>query len=173
MAHDARSQGNDHSVRILSVLDLDRQVGSDGATWLDRELASSNRTVLANAGFGREVREAMERRKQSLVNMGHAVRLEDGRIRVPKDFIANLERAEVNRVGRATAERGLIFTAPKIGEYVSGTLVGSTQLATGRFAMIDDGIGLKLVPWQPDYHRPRVAILVFLLAANNRRQCSG
>jgi Protein of unknown function (DUF3363) len=26
--------------------------------------------------------------------------------------------------------------------------VGSTQLASGRFAMIDDGIGLQLVPWQ-------------------------
>jgi resolvase-like protein/uncharacterized protein DUF3363 len=39
--------------------------------------------------------------------------------------------------------------AAKTGEYVSGTLVGSTQLASGRFAMTDDGIGLQLVPWQP------------------------
>jgi hypothetical protein len=38
-------------------------------------------------------------------------------------------------------------TAP--GEYVSGTLIGSTQLASGRFAMIDDGIGFQLVPWRP------------------------
>ena len=93
----------------------------------------------------------MERRRQSLVNMGHAVRLEDGRIRVSKDFIANLERAEVTRVGKAmAAERGLTFTAAvKTGEYVSGTLVGSTQLVSGRFAMIDDGMGFQLVPWQP------------------------
>jgi hypothetical protein len=81
--------------------------------------------------------------------MGHAVRLEDGRIRVSKDFIANLERTEVTRVGKVmAAERGLTFTAAKTGEYVSGTLVGSTQLASGRFAMIDDGIGFQLVPWQ-------------------------
>jgi Protein of unknown function (DUF3363) len=65
---------------------------------------------------------------------------------VPKDFIANLERAEVSRVGKAmAAERGLIFTTAKTGEYVSGTLAGSTQLASGRFAMIDDGIGFQLV----------------------------
>jgi hypothetical protein len=84
------------------------------------------------------------------VNMGHAVRLDDGRIRVAKDFIANLERAEVNRVGKAmAAELGLKFTAAKTGDYVSGTLVGSTQLVSGRFAMIDDGIGFQLVPWQP------------------------
>jgi hypothetical protein len=69
---------------------------------------------------------------------------------VSNDFIANLARTEVNRVGKAmAAERGLMFTAAKSGEYVSGTLVGSTQLASGRFAMIDDGIGFKLVPWQP------------------------
>ena len=137
-------------ISILSPVGLDSQIGHDGATWLDRELASPSRATLANSGFGREVSEAMEGRRQSLVNMGHAVRLEGGRLRVSKDFIANLERAEVNRVGKAmAAERGLKFTTAKTGEYVSGTLVGSTQLASGRFAMIDDGIGFQLVPWQP------------------------
>ena len=44
----------------------------------------------------------------------------------PKDFVANLERTEVTRVGKAmAAEPGLKFTAAKTGEYVSGTLVGS------------------------------------------------
>ena len=137
-------------ISILSPTGLDSQIGHDGATWLDRELASPSRPKLANTGFGREVTGAMERRRQSLVNMGYAARLEDGRIRVSKDFIANLERTEVTRVGKAmAAERGLTFTAAKTGEYVSGTLVGSTQLASGRFAMIDDGIGFQLVPWQP------------------------
>jgi len=66
----------------------------------------------------------MERRRQSLVNMGHAVRLEDGRIRVSKDLIANLERAEVTRVGRAmAAERGLTFTPAKTGAYIAAGLV--------------------------------------------------
>jgi type IV secretory pathway VirD2 relaxase len=137
-------------ISILSPTGLDSQIGHHGATWLDRELASPGRTALANTGFGREVTEAMEHRRQSLVNMGHAAQFEDGRIRVSKDFIANLERTEVTRVGKAmAAKRGLTFTAAKTGEYVSGTLVGSTQLASGRFAMIDDGIGFQLVPWQP------------------------
>jgi type IV secretory pathway VirD2 relaxase len=137
-------------ISILSPTGLDQQTGSDGATWLDRELASPSRTTLANTGFGREVAEAMERRRWSLVTMGHAIRLEDGRIRVSRDFVADLERTEVTRVGKAmAAERGLTFTAAKTGEYVSGTLVGSAQLASGRFAMIDDGIGFRLVPWQP------------------------
>jgi hypothetical protein len=32
---------------------------------------------------------------------------------------------------------------------VRGKLLGSTQLASGRFAMIDDGLGFNLVPWRP------------------------
>jgi type IV secretory pathway VirD2 relaxase len=137
-------------ISVLSPTGLHQQIGHDGATWLDRELASHSRATLADTGFGRAVTEAMEQRRQSLVSMGHAVRLEDGRIRVSKDFIANLERTEVNRVGRAmAAEHGLKFTTAKTGEYVSGTLVGSAQLVSGRFAMIDDGIGFQLVPWQP------------------------
>ena len=145
----ARNRANIR-ISILSPTGLDKQIGHDGATWLDQELASPSRTKLANTGFGREVTEAIERRRQSLVNMGHAVRLEDGRIGVSKDLVANLERTEVTRVGKAMAvERGLTFTAAKTGEYVSGTLVGSTQLGSGRFAMIDDGIGFQLVPWQP------------------------
>jgi type IV secretory pathway VirD2 relaxase len=145
----ARDRGNIR-ISVLSPTGLDSQIGHDGATWLDRELASPSRATLANIGFGLEVTDAMDRRRQNLLDMGHAVRLEDGGIRVLKDFIGNLERAEMNRVGGAmAAERGLTFTAAKAGEYVSGTLVGSTQLASGRFAMIDDGIGFQLVPWQP------------------------
>ena len=50
--------------------------------------------------------------------------------------------------------RGLTFQQAKAGEYVRGKLVGSTQLASGRFAMIenltgDGGLGFSLVPWQP------------------------
>jgi len=137
-------------ISVLSPVGLDNQIGHDGATWLDRELASPGRTTLANAEFGREVAEAMEGRRQNLVNMGHAVRLEGGRIRVAKDFIVNLERTELTRVGKAmAAERGLKLIAAKTDEHVSGTLIGSAQLAGGRFAMIDDGIGFQLVPWQP------------------------
>lgn len=47
------------------------------------------------------------------------------------------------------AARGLTFAPVQPGNYVSGTLLGSTRLASGRFAMLDDGLGFQLVPWQP------------------------
>jgi hypothetical protein len=148
--YDLNRGGDGLAVRTLSTLDLEAQAGSDGATWLDREMISRSRTPLANAGFGREVRDVMERRKQALVDMGHASRLPDGGIRAPADLISRLERAEVTRAGRAmAAERSLTFQETKTSEYVSGKLIGSTQLASGRYAMIDDGLGFSLVPWQP------------------------
>lgn len=149
MAYDARDRAKDFTVRTLSTFDLNRQVGSDGATWLDRELVSRDRTPLTQAGFGREVSEALDRRRQSLVDQGQAVRLDNGSIRAPKDLLHRLERTEIDRVGRQlAAERGLPYTPSQPGEYVSGSLKGGVNLASGRFAMIDEGIGFQLVPWQ-------------------------
>ncbi|WP_128165733.1 DUF3363 domain-containing protein, partial [Mesorhizobium sp.] len=166
-AYDARNRGRDFTVRTLSFLDLDRQVTSDGATWLDRELASTNRTSLAQVGFGREVAQAMERRQQRLVDMGHATRLDDGRIRAPKDLLSRLEQAEVARVGRRiAAECGLRFVQAKPGEYVSGRLAGAANLASGRFAMIDDGVGFQLVPWHPTLEK-RIGQHITGLARDN------
>ncbi|WP_246735783.1 DUF3363 domain-containing protein [Agrobacterium sp. a22-2] len=97
----------------------------------------------------RVVSEAMGRRRQSLVDQGQAVRLDNGSIRAPKDLLQRLERAEIDRVGRQmAAERGLSYAPSQAGEYVSGLLKGGVNLASGRFAMLDDGIGFQLVPWQ-------------------------
>ena len=35
------------------------------------------------------------------------------------------------------------------GEHVSGIYRKRVTLASGRFAMIDDGLGFQLVPWRP------------------------
>jgi len=150
LAYDLAREGPDIRVSTLSPVDLDRQIGHDGATWLDRELVSRQRIALADEGFGAEVKTALEQRKQSLVDMGHAIDLGGGHIRAPKDLVHNLERGDIERAGKAlAAERGREWQAAVPGAYVTGKLVGSTQIASGRFAMIDDGLGFSLVPWQP------------------------
>jgi type IV secretory pathway VirD2 relaxase len=151
--HDAQ-RGAQASVRILTTLDLEQQIASDGATWLDRELASRQRTPLTEAGFGQHVRQAMERRKDTLLEQGHAWRAADGSIRAPRDLVTHLERQEIARIGpQMAAARGRIFQPAGVGEHLSGTLIGGTNLASGRFAMIetfggDGGLGFSLVPWQ-------------------------
>ncbi|MDR3489839.1 MAG: DUF3363 domain-containing protein [Bradyrhizobium sp.] len=61
----------------------------------------------------------------------------------------------MERSGKAlAAERGVQWRPAASGKYISGRLVGSTQLSSRRFAMIesfsgDGGLGFSLVPWQP------------------------
>ncbi|MGO8911395.1 MAG: DUF3363 domain-containing protein [Bradyrhizobium sp.] len=137
-------------VNILSANGLDRQIGHDGATWLDRELLSRQRIPLAAEGFGQEVKGALEKRKQALVNMGHVKDLGEGQLRAPKDLVQRLEAVDIERAGKAlAAERGLQWQPVVAGSHIIGQLVGSTQLSSGRFAMIDDGLGFSLVPWRP------------------------
>ena len=74
----------------------------------------------------------------------------DGNVRVPVDTVATLERREVERVGHQTArERGLTYMPANAGEYVSGRLAGVASLSSGRFAIIENGLGFQLVTWQP------------------------
>jgi type IV secretory pathway VirD2 relaxase len=144
------ARGPRTQLRVLCAYDLDRQVTSDGTTWLDRQLVSRDRGSLATNGFGAEVRQALERRTDELVRQGHASRTPQGQVRIKADLLGTLARQEVERVGRElAAERGLAFQAVREGQTVRGKLVGSTQLASGRFAMIDDGLGFTLVPWRP------------------------
>lgn len=149
-AYDFARNGANIRASILSPTNLESQVGHDGATWLDRELVSRQRVALAEEGFGQEVKAALDRRKHALVNMGHATDQGDGHLQAPKDLIQRLEAADIERTGKAlAAERGLEWRPAVPGNYVSGQLVGSTQLSSGRFAMIDDGLGFSLVPWRP------------------------
>jgi type IV secretory pathway VirD2 relaxase len=148
-AYDRTRGGDGPRIKILSSEKLERQIATEGATWLDRELTAREPQVIADSGFGRDVKSALQRRAERLVEMGYAT-VREGAVRIPSHTVANLEQREVDRVGREmAAERGLTFTSSKAGDYVSGRLTGLASLASGRFAMIEDGLGFRLVPWQP------------------------
>ena len=148
-AYDLSQGGDGLRIRTLSALSLDRQVGNDGATWLDRQIVADDRSEIIDSGFGRDVNKAIGRRAERLVEMGLAT-AKDGNIRVPVHTLTILERQEVNRVGQQMArDGGLTFVPSSAGEHVSGRLAGVTSLVSGRFAMIENGLGFQLVPWQP------------------------
>jgi hypothetical protein len=107
------------------------------------------KVAIADSGFGRQVNNALNRRAQRLVEIGHAT-AKDGNIRTPASTVATLQRQEVERVGQQMAsERGLTYVPANVGDYVSGRLAGIASLVSGRFAMIETGLGFQWVPWQP------------------------
>jgi hypothetical protein len=66
------------------------------------------------------------------------------------DLLATLRRREVDAAGtRLSAETGLPYMPAAGGEMVAGTYRQRLTLTSGRFAMIDNGLGFALVPWTP------------------------
>jgi hypothetical protein len=76
------------------------------------------------------------------------------RVSFSRNLIDTLRRREVDALGeKLAAETGQPFKGAGNGEYVAGTYRQRFALASGRFAMIDDGLGFQLVPWSPSLEK--------------------
>lgn len=138
------------NIRILSTFDLEKQIGTVGPTWLDRRLVGAGTSDLSASGFGEQVREAMDRRRETLINRGDAIRQADGRTAYRRNLIAMLQEREVVRAGEEMAvKKALPFRAAADGETVSGTFTGTVQLSSGKFAIVEKSHEFTLVPWRP------------------------
>ncbi|AWV24656.1 Type IV secretory pathway, DNA relaxase component [Roseomonas mucosa] len=141
------------ALAVRSDLDIEQQVHATGATWLDRQAIAREPVALGSGGFGAEVRQAMDRRAEHLIHQGLAERQTRG-VSFSPGLIDSLRQREVEALGeKLAAETGRPFTKARAGEYVAGTYRQRFALASGRFAMIDDGLGFQLVPWAPSLER--------------------
>ena len=141
------------AIAIRSDLDIHAQANATGATWLDRQAVAREPIALSEGGFGAEVRQAMELRADHLIAEGLAER-QGQRVVFARRLLDTLRDREVNALGEKLAgETGLPFNRAGGGEFVAGTYRQRFALATGRFAMIDDGLGFQLVPWSPSLEK--------------------
>ena len=142
------------SLRVLSALDLETQIRSDGGTWLDRQLLARDPVQVAQGGFGLEVEVALERRRQHHLSHGDARRDADGGVRYRRDLLATLERRELARAGGELAtSRAVPFRMAASGDTIRGTYCEAIQLASGRYALVENGQEFTLVPWRPVIER--------------------
>jgi len=138
---------------VRSDLDIDRQVVAEGATWLDRQALARPAAALSDGGFGAEVRQALDRRAEHLVSLGLAERQPGGPV-FAGNLIGTLRQRELDALGsRLAAESGRSFNRAGGGDFVSGNYRQRFALASGRFAMIDEGLGFQLVPWTPSLEK--------------------
>ena len=141
------------ALAVRSDLSIERQITATGATWLDRQAIAREPVALGGGGFGAEVREALDRRAEHLIGQGLAERQGRG-VSFSRNLIETLRRRELDALGEKLAsESGRPLTRASTGEYVSGTYRQRFALASGRFAMIDDGLGFQLVPWSPSLEK--------------------
>ena len=144
------ARGSAHvALAVRSDLTVEQQVTASGATWLDRQAVAPVPTSLGSGGFGADVRDALDRRAVFLVNESLGDR-RGGDVRFKPGLIETLQQREIEALGdRLARETGLTFTPSKPGEPVAGAYSKRFVLASGRFAMIDGGLGFQLVPWTP------------------------
>lgn len=135
------------SLAVRSDLAIERQVTAPGATWLDRQNLSRT-PLVTGGGFGQELREAMAARADHLASAGLARR--QGQALIQRDLLDTLAKRELADAAQAISARtGLAYRPSASSEQVAGIYRERLNLSSGRFAMIDDGLGFQLVPWRP------------------------
>lgn len=130
-----------------SDIAIEAQMHASGATWLDRQLLAREPEPLAESGFGAEVRRALAAREQHLIETGLA-RPGGARPTLRKDLLAHLRERELAAAGaRLAQETRLRFDSATEDPVIAGVYRRRVDLASGRFAMIEDGLGFRLAPW--------------------------
>ncbi|VBT33849.1 type IV secretory pathway VirD2 component [Burkholderia pseudomallei] len=133
---------------LKSHLPIERQVRLIGATWLDQQLIGNGKG-LGDLGFGAEVKDALRERAGFLTEQGFAEQ-RGQRVVLACNLLATLRGRELAEAGQdIAAETGLEHRPVADGQRVAGTYRRSVMLASGRYAMLDDGTAFSLVPWKP------------------------
>ncbi len=153
------------SLLVRSDLPIERQVDARGATWLDRQLLAPQ-AERSDAGFGAQVAVALQKRTDWLVGQGHAIR-QGGRVVFVRDLLARLRQDELQQAaGAISARLGAGARVPGEGQPITGVYRERIALASGRFAVIDDGAGFQLVPWRQDLEPRRGTVVGGRINAN-------
>lgn len=136
------------AVEMKSHLPIERQARVIGATWLDQQLIGGGRG-LGDMGFGGDAKQAMQQRADFLEEQGLAQR-RGQRVILARNLLVTLRNRELAQAAKdIAAETGLEHRAVADGQHVAGIYRRSVMLASGRYAMLDDGLGFSLVPWRP------------------------
>lgn len=136
------------AVSILSRTPVADLPTREAPTWLDRELASGAPSAVRDAGFGREVRDAMSARRQWLVEQ----QLADGEgqaFQLRRGALDALRVRELRDVGESLGkELGKRFESINVVERVEGVIERRLDLENGPYAVVERARDFTLVPWR-------------------------
>jgi len=148
-----RSFGNEQSKKpgyVLSVrsdLDLNQQITAKGATWLDHRLVEKNPMEIAHTGFGKDVQRALIKRIKFLESQG-LTRIQGLQILPASNLLKTLREKEIGELIQNITNKTRLHHQPhKTGETVQGIYRQRFTLASGRFALLDNGLNFQIVPW--------------------------
>ena len=150
-------QGRASGVKLLSVQDLNAQLASPGATWLDRSQVNWARGGLGgisskSSAFANELDTAFQQRREWLIKRGYAERSQEGASRYVTYKRGYMKALEAEGFNAATEKlesmTGKAHVAAQSGRLIEGTVSQKYELPHGPHAMIETQRAFYLVPWE-------------------------
>ena len=150
-------QGRASGVKLLSRLDLNAQLASPGATWLDRSQVSWGRGDFAgisvkSSAFAKELDAAFQQRRTWLIERGYAEQSQNEQktsIIYKRGYVKALEAEGFNSATeKLESMTGKAHVAAQSGRLIEGTVSQKYELPHGPHAMIETQRAFYLVPWE-------------------------
>ena len=150
-------QGRASGVKLLSVQNLEAQLASPGATWLDRSQVNWGRGGMKDVSsnmstFAKELDAAFEQRRTWLVKQGYAELRQDEQktsIIYKRGYLKALEAEGFNAATqRLESLTGKAHIAAQAGRLIEGTVAQKFELTQGPHAIIETQRAFYLVPWE-------------------------
>jgi len=150
-------QGRASGVKLLSRQDLEAQLESPGATWLDRSQVSWGRGGIAgistkSSAFANELDTAFQQRRTWLIERGYAELSQDEQktsIIYKRGYMKALETEGFNAATeKLESMTGKAHVAAQNGRLIEGTVSQKYELPHGPHAMIETQRAFYLVPWE-------------------------
>ena len=141
--------GRKTGLKLLSVHSLEAQLGSRGATWLDRVQIPYEADSFGRSGFGAELHKAVGQRQSWLVEQGLASREANKMVSYERGYVQTLIDREVNAQAAKIAQAtGKTYRALEQGMRVEGVYTDRLELMSGPHAVVQSQRAFYLVPWR-------------------------
>jgi hypothetical protein len=136
-------------IQLMGTQPLEQEATTPAPSWLDRQLRGEDEVDAVKHGYGADVRRALARRLQWLVEQGFAER-QGEQVQFRGDMDQRLRQRELRAAAaQLSSELKLDFVEPVAGERISGTVRRRVNLSSGSFAVVENGREFSLVPWRP------------------------
>lgn len=137
-------------IQELSPVDVAKQVGYDGPTWLDQAIVSKWQPDPGMGGYAHEVHDALAARSRWLASRSLATVSPAGAIDLAPDMLRTLRRSENERLAQSLSHvLGASYVAAETGARIAGIYDRAITTPTGRIAVIRREDTFTLAPWRP------------------------
>jgi type IV secretory pathway VirD2 relaxase len=137
-------------LEVLSAIEVERQTGYEGPTWLDQAIVSKWRPDDGTRGFASQLDGALAARGRWLAKRQLAELSSAGDITPKPDMMRRLRQAETERLVRdLSRDLNATYLPAEPGTRIAGLYERSVMTPTGKLAVIRRQDTFTLAPWRP------------------------